>query len=158
MQTTVRSRTEPPARHSWLVTSTNLDLVRSLYTAWERGDFRRPTDWAHPAIEFVSADGPTPGKWTGRDGLVKGWRDFLGAWEQFRIVVDEYRELDNERVLALVSFSGQGKGSGLELAQFRSQGAALFHLHSGKVTRFVFWLERARALADLGLLADDHAP
>jgi ketosteroid isomerase-like protein len=128
----------------------NLELVRSLYAAWERGDWS-PIEWAHPQIQWVSADGPAPGTWTGLEGMAEGWRDWLSAWGDFRIEVDEYRELDEERVLALVEASGRGKASGLELGQMRAQGAALFHVRDGKVTRFVFWWDRERALEALGL-------
>jgi len=31
----------------------------------QRGDYS-PGEWEHPEIEFVIADGPTPGSWTGR--------------------------------------------------------------------------------------------
>jgi hypothetical protein len=103
----------------------NVELVRRLYAAWEHGDWS-PIEWADPQIQWVSADGPAPGTWTGLAGMAEGWRDWLSAWGDFRIEVDEYRELDEERVLALVEASGRGKASGLELGQMRTKGAALF--------------------------------
>ena len=136
----------------------NVEIVRSLYAMWERGDFSS-AEWAHPEIEFVSVDGPAPGSWTGRAGMAEGWRDFLSAWEEFGIAPDEYLELDHERVLALVHVSGRGKTSGLDLGEMRGKGAAaLFHFSGGKVARLVFYWDRERALADLGLSEHDaHA-
>jgi ketosteroid isomerase-like protein len=133
------------------VGSANLDLVRSIYAAWERGDYGW-TEWAHTEIEFVLAGGgPADGSWTGLAGMAKGFSSFLSAWEEFRTEAEEYRELDAERVLVLVHFSGRGKTSGLELEQMRAKGASLFHVRDGKVTKIVHHHDRERALVDLGL-------
>ena len=129
--------------------SANLDLVRSIHRAWERGDYSS-VEWAHPEIESVRADGPSPGTYKGLAGL-ETWREVLDAWEDFRFQAEEFRELDDERVLVLLQFSGRGKTSGLEIGQMRSKGANLFHVRGGKVTRTVFYFDRDRALADLGL-------
>ena len=69
------------------------------------------------------------------------------------MVVDDYRELDNERVLVFLHYSGRGKKSGLELGQIGSNVACLFHVRGGKVTKLVLYQDRERALADLGLEA-----
>ena len=130
--------------------SENVDLVRSIYADWERGDFGT-ADWAHPEIEYVRAEGPEPGTWMGLAGLAEGARVYLDAWDDFRFVVDEYRELDNGRVLVLDHRSGRGKTSGLELGQMRTQSAHVFHIRDTKVTKLVIYLDRDRALADLGL-------
>lgn len=58
--------------------SANLDLVRSLYAAWARGD-SSSVEWAHPEIEFVIADGPAPGSWSGLAAMTEAWRRFLSA-------------------------------------------------------------------------------
>jgi ketosteroid isomerase-like protein len=130
--------------------SENLDLVRSICAAWERGDFSS-AEWADPDIEFVIADGPDPGRWTGLVGMAEALHNILSVWEGLRGEVEEYRELDGERVLVLSRRGGRAKTSGLELEQVRTKGAQLFHVRGGRVTRFVTYWEVERALADLGL-------
>jgi ketosteroid isomerase-like protein len=130
--------------------SENLDLVRSIYAAWERGDYSS-TAWADAEIEIVFADGPSPGTFQGLAGVTRGFRDFVGAWDEWHSEAEGYRELDDQRVLAFVRFSGRGKRSGMRLEALHAKGASVFHLRDGKVTRQVFYLDRDRALADLGL-------
>jgi ketosteroid isomerase-like protein len=133
--------------------SENLDLVRSLHAAFERGEFTS-TEWADPEIEFEFADGPDPGSWAGIAGIAVGWRAFQSPWEDFHITPTEYRELDDERVLVLVRFSGRARTSGMELGQMPTKNASVWHVRGGKVTRVVFYWDRERAFADLGLAAD----
>jgi hypothetical protein len=90
-------------------------LVRSILADWKGGDLRS-VDWVDPEMEFVFVDGPVPGTWRGLAGLAEAFRDFLSAWEGFRVIVDEVRELDDERVLALTHAGGRGRASGVELA------------------------------------------
>jgi ketosteroid isomerase-like protein len=131
--------------------SENLDLVRSIYANWERGDFFTRSDWLHPEIELVMTGGPAPGIRTGLAGAVEGWRDFLSAWEWYRVEADEYRELDDGRVLVLTRCRARGKTSGFEVGEVRTDSANLFHVRDGKVVKlFIYW-DRDQALADLGL-------
>jgi ketosteroid isomerase-like protein len=127
----------------------NLDLVRSIYERWERGDFSW-VGWADPEIEYVIVDGPAPGNWTGLAGLEQGGLGFLSSWDELRVRADECHELDDERVLVLTRLSGRGKTSGMELGEMQAQGADLLQVRDGKVTRFVLYFNRERALAELG--------
>jgi ketosteroid isomerase-like protein len=143
-RTVDRMRREPTT-----MPSTNLDLVRSINAAWERGDWSS-AEWADPDIEFVVVDGPTPGSWKGLAATAQGFRDWLSAWDEYRVETDDYRELDDERVLVLTRSSAHGKAGGLVVGQLRAKGAVLYHVSGGKVTRLVSYWDRKRALADVG--------
>ena len=93
-------------------------------------------------------DGPDPGTWKGLAAMTESWRSQVSAWEAFHAVADEFRQLDDERVLVLGHIGGRGKTSGLEVGQ---KVAELFHIRDGKVPRLVTYWERERGLADLGL-------
>lgn len=131
--------------------------MRSLFAAWERGDFTA-TDWAHPEIEFVIADGPAAGNWTGLAGMAQGWRELMSAWEDHSAEVDEYRQVDDERVLVIIRMRGRGKISGLDLAEIQAKGAAIYHVGDGKVTKLVIYGDHKQALADVGLVAEADSP
>ena len=132
--------------------SENLDLVRSIYADWERGQYF--VGWGErfdPDVELVVADGPEPGEWRGPRGLIEGAQVILRAWEDLRSRAQEYRELDANRILVFTSFIGRGKTSGLDVGQTLGRGASVFHVHDGHVTKLVLYWDRDRALGDLGL-------
>jgi ketosteroid isomerase-like protein len=128
-----------------------VELVRSIYAAWERGNFGE-THWADPGIdcEFIG-DTPSAGTSKGLEGMANAWREWLSAWHQFQVEADEYRGLDEERVLVLARFAGRGKTSGLEIGQVWNKGASVFQIREGKVTRLLLYTDHQRALDDLGL-------
>ena len=138
--------------------SKNLKLVHSIMAEWERGDFRS-VDWAHPQIEYTIADDPGSRVESGVAAMKRTWRDFLTAWDDYRVEAREYHELDAERVLVTIRAQGRGKASGLDIgATGGGRGSAnVFHLRGGKVTRLVSYFDRDLALADLGLATDGEA-
>jgi hypothetical protein len=93
----------------------NVELVRSIYTSWELGDFSSGA-WADPEIEFARVDGPAPGSWRGSAQVAAAVQEMRSAWEDFPLAAAEYHELDGDRLLALASGTARGKRSGVELS------------------------------------------
>ena len=88
--------------------------------------------------------------------MAEGARNTLEVIADQHIEAEEYRELDDMRVLVLDRRSGTWKQSGIGFGKstaLPAMGAHLFHVSSGKVTRLVAYFDRDRALADLGLEA-----
>ena len=100
--------------------SANLDLVRSIYAAWERGDFSR-ADWADPEIEYSWVEGPAPRTWTGLKGMAEANQDVLGAWDDVRLEAMQYREIDNQRVFVQFVQYGRARRAGWTSLRFTSR-------------------------------------
>ena len=138
--------------------SENVRLVHSIFAEWERGNFRS-VDWAHPQIEYAIVDEPGSRVGWGVTAMTRTWREFLGAWDDYRVEAHEYHELDEERVLVALRAQGRGKASGLDIGATRGgRGSAnVFHVRGGKVTRLFTYFDRGSALADLGLAPEGDA-
>ena len=130
--------------------SENLDLVRSIFAAWERGDFGS-AEWADPEIEFEMVGGLTTGSWKGVAEMAEAWAEMLRAWEDLRAVSEEFRELDDDRVLVFLRNDGRGRGSGIEIGPISIEAANLFTIRDGRVVRLIIYWNRGDALEDLGL-------
>jgi ketosteroid isomerase-like protein len=129
--------------------SANLELVKSIFAAWEKGDFSS-VEWADPDIEFEIIGGPNPSRSRGLTGMSKTWGSMLSAWDDFRAIAEEFRELDDERVLVFLTNQGRGKSSGIDVREI-SRSANLFTIRDGRVTKFVGYWQRDDAIADLDL-------
>jgi ketosteroid isomerase-like protein len=130
--------------------SENLDLVRLIYADWRVGNYKA-SECVHPAIELVVPDGPGTSVWAGQPTMEDFWRDFLHIWEGSRVEPESIRELDENRVIAMVTFEARGRASGIELSQVGARGANVFEVRDAKVVRLTLYWDRDHALADLGL-------
>ena len=128
----------------------HVELVRSIYERWAQGDYSG-IDWADPEIEFVIADGLDRGSWRGVDQMGAVWGDAISTWEDFRVIPEEYREVDDERVLVFLHNEGRAKKSGMTVEDISAKSANVVHVRDGKVTRLVLYWDRDRARADVGL-------
>jgi hypothetical protein len=54
--------------------------------------------------------------------MARKWREFLTAWDDYRVEADEYRELDEEGVLVALTAQGRGKASGLDIGAQQELG------------------------------------
>jgi len=130
--------------------SSELDLVRSIYADWERGDWSS-TEWAHPEIVFEMVGGIQEGTWTGIIEMGRVWGAMVNAWEDLTADPEEFRDLHDGRVLVFLRNSGRGRHSGIEIADISTKSANIFTIREGKVTRLALYWDRDRAIADLGL-------
>jgi ketosteroid isomerase-like protein len=128
----------------------NLELVKSIYADWERGDWSS-TSWADPDIEFVMIGGLMDGRWAGIAEMGRAWGMMVNAWKGLTANPDEFRELDDGRVVVFLTNRGRGRTSGIDISEIATKSANVFEIRGGKVTNLTLYWDRDRAIADIGL-------
>ena len=123
----------------------NVELVRSGFEAFNRGDVTGVLALLHPDVEVHSvAEVGEEGTYHGHQGFLDWTAIWLDAWDDFKIEVEEIEEVDDENVLIHARQRGRGKGSGLEVEQ---NGIYLFTMREGLATRLHLYADRESALA-----------
>jgi ketosteroid isomerase-like protein len=117
----------------------NVELVRSIYDCWaRRADGREHFD---PEIEWSL---PHPGgQVRGAERVGDFLRDFIAAWSEHDIDLEEVRALDAERVVVLFTERARGRESGIETV---ARPAAVWTVRDGKAVRFEGFGDREEAL------------
>ena len=129
----------------------NVERYREALDAWNRRDLVWILEQAAPDLEFNTAQlfpGIEP-IYRGREGMVEFWTTFIEEpWALFHLVVNEMVAIGDERVLALLTFTGTERDSGEEvttpyahLATFRGDEVA-------RIDAYADW-DEARAAAGL---------
>lgn len=129
----------------------NVERYREALDAWNRRDLVWILEQATPDFEFHTAQlfpGIEP-LYRGRQGMVEFWTTFIEEpWALFQLVVDDMVAVGDERVLALLTFTGTERDSGEEvttpyahLATFRGDEVA-------RIDAYADW-DEARAAAGL---------
>jgi ketosteroid isomerase-like protein len=86
-------------------------------------------------------------EYRGVSGLIEGWRDWLSAYESFRIEVEDLIESDDVLVTCVRQFATPA-GGGPEL---EATGAAVWWVRDGRLARVEFNLNREAAFRSAGL-------
>ena len=131
----------------------NVEVARQAFVAFNR-TFTEGTpefyEFVDPEVEWIPITALLEGtRYQGHDGVRQWMEDMKGDWEVFETHAEEFRDLGDDRVLALGTWRAQGRGSGVELDFPRA--AWLTRFRDGKIIRLQTFTDRELALEAAGL-------
>jgi ketosteroid isomerase-like protein len=127
----------------------DIALLDGMAEQWERGEFWDAEPYADDVV-FVRS-GPDGGEYHGIEGLSAAWRDFLAAWEDFRITTERVVPGAAGAYVLLLRLQGRGKGSGVTID---AEVANLITMRDGRIARLEMHWDRDAALTAAGARED----
>ena len=127
----------------------NIEILRGVFEAWDRGDFDAMGEFFDPEVEFNPGLLP-PGEEThyiGREGVNKWTRNVLDAWVAVRAEPEERIEVGSDRILAIDRWHFQGR-DGIHVEE---ELPTIFTFRNGLIVRVDGFTEKAEALEAAGL-------
>jgi ketosteroid isomerase-like protein len=126
----------------------NVDIVISLYEAWQKHGFGVVAELMDQEIEWVNP------AYAVEPGIRRGYEEFAVAARSFTSVYRESRVTDatfydaGDRVAVQAHMSSLGAGTDFPID---AQRGYVFDVRNGKVTRFAWFTDPAEALQAVGL-------
>ena len=128
----------------------NVEIVKEVIDAFNRRDVDAIFACVNPDVEWFPAMTLGGAPLRGREGIESYVREVSDTWEEYRVVVQDFRELADERVLALSRIEGRGAGSG---GLVDAEMAQVFDFRDGRIARVRTYLGHNEALRAAGLEA-----
>jgi ketosteroid isomerase-like protein len=131
----------------------NIDLVRSVIDASQRGEMDEVFAAYDPEIEWRISALPAPISdfepvYRGHEGIRKFWRTWTEAWETPSFEYEEFIDA-GDTVVSVLSQRMRGRTSGIE--QDWNSYAQNWTIKNGLIVRIEFFPDRAQGLAAAGL-------
>jgi ketosteroid isomerase-like protein len=131
----------------------NVDLAERVFGAFNRTYTEGKDDLYElldPEVDWepitAQLDGTT---YRGHDGVRQWMVDMKADWEEFETHWEDFRDLDDDRVLSLGRWHARGRASGVAI-DFQ-KAAWLLHIRDGKVVRLKTFTDRKDAYEAAGL-------
>ena len=125
----------------------NVDLTRQAYATWNTGDLEWLLDHMTDDFEFQPGLG-----FSGFNTVIRGqegWRQFAEtwreAWEDITVKVERIEDL-GDRIVALLTFDGRGRGSGVEVSLRVGHVATVREGRLSKLVSIASWDETLEAV------------
>jgi ketosteroid isomerase-like protein len=140
----------PPRDTGLTMSQENVEVVRRVFDAINRGDVDRALEAAADDIEmdWSSSVGPEQGVYRGKEQIRKLWTSFVEAFDELRWDPEEIIDVDDSRVIAVNHVRMRGRESGVEVD---AVGAQLWTISEGKSRSLKLYQSKAEALEAVGL-------
>jgi ketosteroid isomerase-like protein len=121
----------------------NVQLVRSIYDAWDRDESAR--EFIAAEVEYVN---PTYAVEHGTRVGRKSFSVVRDTYEDFKIRVERFIDAGDEDVVVLARYTASGRGSGVPL---EGEHGYVWTLRDDQAVRFRWFSSHAEALGAAGL-------
>jgi uncharacterized protein len=128
----------------------NVEVVRRGFEAFADGGLDAMAEFWDPDINWRAAEGAIDdvGEMHGRVAVRRYVQDWLDTFDDSSVVVEELRDVGDDRVLAIQRAKARAKLSGVEIDL---RYAVVYTLRAGKVVRAREYLSVDDALEAVGL-------
>ena len=132
----------------------NVEIVRGLAEAFQRGDLEAPFEFYDPEIEWDTTAGHSPvpdlaGVYRGHEGTRVFWRQWLSAWTDIEYEIQDVLDAGDDVVMLIGNQRQVGRHSGVR-TEIPDYGW-VYTLHDGKIVRVRWYPDQRSALEAAGL-------
>jgi uncharacterized protein len=134
----------------------NVEVVKAFTTLFQAGDRNEWRDYFDPDVvwDTSASNMPAAGIYHGHEGVERFFREWLGAWNDYRMEPREFIDAGDSVVLVFRQ-SGIGRDSGVKTER---DFFAVYDLRDSKAVRYRQYESRNDALEAVGLSEHDvHA-